>query len=327
MAHIFLTGATGFIGSFVARILVESQHEVTCLVRENSNLSWIKELDLKLVTGTLQDPATFESHLKDVEYIIHLAGVTKSHDPELFYLGNVQVTHKLLSCITERKISLKKFIFVSSQAAVGPSPSAEPVDEKHPCYPLTQYGKSKWQAEQVVQNFQSHIPVTIVRPTAVYGPRDTDVYNFFKLMTYGINLMVGKVDQLVNVVYVEDCANGIIKAAFSEKTVGKTYFICEEEAYYWSQFAQITADILQKKYITIKLPVPLVNMVALFLEKWARFRGQDTILNRDKMQEVGEPFWRVTCIQARKDFNYQTQFPAPLGIEKTLGWYQENNWL
>ena len=239
MANVFLTGATGFIGSFVAEQLIQEEHQVTCLTRQNSDLKWLKGLPINLVKGSLTDPQTYLADLKNADYVIHLAGVTKARDQERFYQGNVKATDLLLSAIVENNLSLKNFLLVSSQAAVGPSPSQEPVNEDSPCQPLTEYGRSKLQTEQVAINYREKLPVTIVRPCAVYGPRDSDILNFFRTLKYGFNLMVGKVDQLVNVVYVEDCAQGIIRATFSEKTVGKIYFICEEQPYYWSQFAAI----------------------------------------------------------------------------------------
>jgi nucleoside-diphosphate-sugar epimerase len=153
------------------------------------------------------------------------------------------------------------------------------------------------------------------------------VLNFFRTLKYGLNLSVGNVDQLVNVVYVEDCAQGIIEAAFSENTIGKTYFICEEKAYYWSEFAALSGEIMNKRYLTIKLPFQLVKLIAYFIEKIAGFCGKETILNREKMLEVREPFWRVSTARAQKDFNYKTRFPANTGIEKTIRWYKENSWL
>ncbi len=327
MANVFLTGATGFIGSFVAEQLVKEKHQVTCLTRQNSDLKWLNGLPLNLLRGSILDPRTYLSDLKNADYVIHLAGVTKARDPKAFYQGNVEATGCLLSTIAEQDIPIKNFLLVSSQAAVGPSPSQEPVNENFPCQPLTQYGRSKWQTEQVASSFQEKLPVTIVRPCAVYGPRDTDVLHFFRTLKYGLNLMVGKVDQLVNVVYVEDCAQGIIEATFSENTAGKTYFICEETPYYWSQFAAISGKIMNKKYLTLKLPYTLVNMIAYFIEQIANITGGKTILNREKMVEVREPFWRVSPARAQKDFHYQTRFPAEKGIEKTICWYKENSWL
>jgi nucleoside-diphosphate-sugar epimerase len=233
----------------------------------------------------------------------------------------------LLSTIADHDITIKNFLLVSSQAAVGPSPSQEPVIEDYPCQPLTQYGKSKWQTEQIALSFREKLPVTIVRPCAVYGPRDTDVLNLFRTLKYGFNLMVGSVDQLVNVVYVEDCAEGIIQATFSKNTAGKTYFICEDTPYYWSEFAAIAGDIMNKKYLTLKLPYPLVNLIAYFIEGIARVTGGMTILNQEKMLEVRESFWCVSPARAQKDFNYQTHFSAEKGIERTIRWYKENSWL
>jgi nucleoside-diphosphate-sugar epimerase len=182
-------------------------------------------------------------------------------------------------------------------------------------------------SEKIAQSYLDRIPVTIVRPPAVYGPRDDGVYNFFRLLNHGLNLMIGNTDQLVNLVYVEDLARGIVQATFSPKTIGNCYFLCEDTAYHWSEMARITARILNKKYITIKIPYRLTYILAFFLEKLAGIAGTTTILNRQKMKELKQPYWVISARRAQLDLNYQTKVPLAEGIEKTIRWYKEFGWL
>jgi nucleoside-diphosphate-sugar epimerase len=239
----------------------------------------------------------------------------------------VESTEILLHTLEKLNTPVKRFLHVSSQAAVGPSPSTEPISEDQPCHPLTVYGKSKNQSEIITRKFRDKIPVTIVRPPVVYGPRDKDVLNLFKSINMGLNLMVGKTDQYVSIVYVEDLARGILEATFSEKTAGNTYFICEETPYYWSQVANLIAELLDRKFVTIKLPLPVANTIAFFMEMSGRLTKQSTILNREKMMEIKEPYWVISPQNARNDFQYSTQYPLEQGIQKTIEWYREYRWL
>jgi len=324
---ILLTGASGFIGSFVAELLAEQNREVTCLVRKSSNRLWLEGLSLNFFVGSLSEPASYESVLRNCDYVIHLAGITKTFNKDEFYQGNVVNTQNLLDSIVRLKRPVKRFLLVSSQAAVGSSPTRDAIDEAYPCHPITSYGKSKYECERVAAKYRNKVPITIVRPPAVYGPRDKDVLNLFKSIRLGVNLMVGKTDQFVSIVYVKDLARGIVQATFSENSIGKTYFICEETAYHWSHIAKMIGEQMNKKFMTIKLPLTVAQILAFFMEISAKISRQNTILNREKILEINEPYWVISPHKAKQDFNYSTQYPLHLGIENTLRWYQENNWL
>jgi dihydroflavonol-4-reductase len=327
MSRIFLTGATGFIGGFLARKLFEGQHKLICLVRKTSNLQWIKDLDCEFCYGSLGQPDSYISALKDCDYIFHLAGVTKAFKSEDYFSGNVLATQKLLQTVMKVNPKLKRFLFVSSQAAIGPSPTEQPLTEDAPYHPITDYGRSKMEAEQIVRQNFPNLPITIIRPPSVYGPHDTDVYHFFRFLKKGINLMVGKVDQLVSLVYVEDLIQGILDAAFSDNTKRQIYFLCEKTPNHWSEVAQISSKILERNYITIHLPLPLAVGVANIFEISSKITRKPTILNRQKINEIKQRYWTVSSDKARRDFGYQTNFPLESGIKKTIDWYKNNHWL
>lgn len=327
MDRIFITGATGFIGSFVTNQLAEQGNKLICLVRKTSNLQWIEKLNCELLYGSLYEPDSYSKAIKNVDYIFHIAGITKALSINDYYRGNVLATKYLLDRVVAESPNLKRFLFVSSQSAVGPSPSSEAVDESVPCHPITDYGKSKMEAEQVVSQYMDRLPITIIRPPAVYGPRDTDVYHFFKFLKMGINLTVQGIDQLVSIIYVEDLARGIISAAFSPNTLGNTYFLCEEKSYLWSDIAQIASVHLGKKYWNLYVPLFIALNLARILELIAKMSKKPTILNSQKIKEIIQPYWSISPQKAMKDFGYRTEFPVKEGIQKTIDWYITNHWL
>jgi nucleoside-diphosphate-sugar epimerase len=170
--------------------------------------------------------------VKDVDYIYHIAGNTSAKNLEEYLFGNCQATINLMEAAIKVAPNLQRFLFVSSQTAVGPALSAtEPATEDTPMQPITDYGKSKKAAEEAVHKYIGKLPFTIVRPPAVYGPRDTEIYSIFKTIKMGIVPYMGFNKKLLSLVNVFDLCDGIINAAESRNTLGKTYFVSSEEFY------------------------------------------------------------------------------------------------
>lgn len=327
MAKIFLTGATGFVGSRVAEQLVLQHHEITCLIRDTSNLRWIENLPLKLCKGRLLDPHSYMDTLTHSTVFVHIAGTTKAMKSEDYYVDNFESTKVLLETIASKVPTVTRFLLVSSQAAVGPSPTPEPIDESYPCHPVTTYGRSKLMGEQVTLKFKNQFPVTIVRPPSVYGPRDVEIFRFFKNMNLGFNITVGNVDQLINIIHIDDLAKGIVQAAFSQKTIGNIYFLCDPTPYKWSEIADMTADIFEKKYLSIRFPYFVAYVLSTFLELISKISGKATILNREKMSEIKQPYWVISSAKAQHDFRFRTDYSLEAGLRNTIEWYKNIGWL
>ncbi|CUT00042.1 NAD dependent epimerase/dehydratase family protein [Candidatus Kryptonium thompsonii] len=179
-----VTGGTGFIGSHLVDELLNRGYEVRCIVRDTSNLKWLNGKDVEIFKGSLFDIDFLKKAVEDVDYVYHIAGVTKGKNYQDYYRGNVETTQNLLeACLENQK--LKKFVLASSLAAVGPGDDAIPVDETRQYNPITSYGKSKAEAEKVTLSFKDKLPITIVRPPSVYGPRDTYTFELFKYVKFG----------------------------------------------------------------------------------------------------------------------------------------------
>jgi nucleoside-diphosphate-sugar epimerase len=323
----FVTGATGFIGSWVAQQLVETGQQVTCLVRKTSNLKWLKDLPVEYHYGSLLEPQTLKDGVQSADYVLHIAGVTKALSPEEFYKGNVQATRNLLEMIREENPGIKKFVHVSSQAAMGPSPSTAPADEESPMQPLTDYGRSKMQSEHVAREYMDTLPLTILRPPAVYGPRDTDVFEVFKNVRNRFNLKVGNIEPVVSIVHVFDLARGIILAAEHPGSGGETYFICNEEPCAWSDVIDILQKLMNKKVLNIPVPYPLAYSFGAVLEAVAHLSGKPTILNRQKIREVNAKYWVASPRKIREQLGYTSLLSLEEGLKNTLEWYREHKWL
>ncbi len=311
----------------MAHFLCEQGAAVSCIVRSSSNLRWLTSLNVSLVTASLHDPETLRDVLRQARFLFHIAGVTKATTPYQFYRGNVETTETLLRAAYRYGRKIEQILLLSSQAAAGPSPGPEPIDEESPCRPVSTYGKSKLRAEELAREWMDRLPITILRPPAVYGPRDSDVLEVFRNVARGLDLRVGSTEQQVSLIHVHDLARGIILAGTHRDAIGKTYFIANPNPYRWSEVVQQMARIMNRTVRTIRVPVILAYAVATLAEAWSAFRGRPGIVNRDKIREVAYPYWIVSSRRIGQELGFETHIDLPHGLVQTYRWYREQHWL
>ncbi len=324
---VLVTGATGFIGSFLSEKLENKGYEVYCFVRTSSNLRWITDLNVNLRYGSLFDKQSIKNALTDIEMVFHLAGTTKALNQREYDRGNFEATVNLVDAILDLNRPLKRFIFVSSQAAYGPSPTPDPINEQSPKKPLTEYGRSKLKSQEYIKNKLVKIPRTVIIPPAVYGPRDTDVLKFFKTVKSGIIPQMDGKDRYASLVHVDDLIDAIILAAEREKALNQEYFIANPKPYSWSEIARITLNYLDKRAITVPVPGFIVDAIAGGAEIISKMTNKPNIISRQKVIEMKQDFWICSPKKALLELNFETKIELQQGIEQTIDWYVENNWL
>jgi dihydroflavonol-4-reductase len=324
---VLVTGGTGFIGSHVVEVLLKRKLSVRCLVRKSSNLQWLENLPVELVNGDFNNVEALKNAVTGIDIIIHIAGVVAAKSREGFFGGNLTATTNLLGAIVNYNPDLKRFLHVSSQTAVGPGRNGKPVDETTPPNPITTYGESKLAAEEAVLSYSDKIPVTIIRPPAVYGPRDTATLSFFQSVNRGLVPLVGFSPKKVSLVHAYDLARGIVDAALSENTKGKIYFVGSEDIYDWKQIGDVTADAVGRK--TLKLPIPefLVMGIAGLSGFISRFKKKPSVLNYEKGKDMIADNWTCSIQAAKKDFGYRQEVSLEEGIKNTIDWYRHHGWL
>lgn len=327
MKRALVTGANGFIGSHLVDYLLQKQYRVRCLVRKTSNLRWIADLDVELVYGSLDDQASLESALQDINLVFHLAGVTKAIDLKIFDQGNVTGTQNLLEIIADHRMPIQRFVYVSTQAAVGPSQDLHPVAEDAIPDPRTRYGRSKLAAERVVQHYASVLPVTIVRPSSVFGPRDTDVLSAFRSVHYRIQPVLGWGERYASFIYVEDLVRGLVLAAENPLAAGNVYHLVTEPSQTWKSFNGIIAEVIGRRGIRIHVPLTLFGAICLINDGISRVTRKPAILNWDKTREFNERFWLLDGSKSEAELGFHAQFDFRTAIEKTYRWYVEAGWL
>lgn len=324
-----VTGATGFIGSHLAEELLKRGYYVRCLARQSSNLQWLEGLPVERVSGSLSDESSLYKAVENVDIVFHVAGLTAARTREEFFHGNQVGTRNLLNAVLNVNGNLDRFLHVSSQTAVGPSPSRnQPIDENSPCKPITAYGESKKAAEDEVLAVADRMKTTIIRLPAVFGPRDTAIFDFFKTVNSGIAPLIGFDEKFVSLVHSADVAQGLFSAAESENTIGKKYYVSSEEFYTWKQISGITAKALGKNSVlNVRIPHPLVMGIAGISEFFGRFSAKPPVLNYEKGKDLIQQFWICSVEAAQRDFGYRQTMSLEEGIVNTVAWYKKHGWL
>lgn len=321
----FVTGGTGFIGSHLVDALLkhDGYSEIRCLVRNNEK--WLKGKNFVKVKGDLDNLAVLKKAVKDVDVIFHLAGVVMAPAYPEFKHANVDAAENVIRIA--QKQGIKKIVVLSSLAAVGPS-QGRPVTEEDPMSPVSMYGKSKKQMEEMIHKIASDdSSITILRPPAVYGPREEQIYSFFKMVSKRICPIVGDGERpRISMVYVGDVVQGILKAAEQRKAGVHTYFITGKEVQTWNEIRETTAKVLGKKSIPIYIKPKFVKKIAGFIEKTASFFGSYPVINREKADEMILE-WTCSSDKAEKELGYEPEYSLAEGISRTIHWYQMHHWL
>ncbi len=324
--RVLVTGGTGFIGVNLIAALAEQGWQVRCLVRETSNREPLAAYEVAYVVGSLSNRKVLQRAVQDVTYIFHLAGVTKARAASDYDRINHGGTQALLdACLTSAN-ALEAFVYVSSIAAAGPSESGQPVTENDPPKPVGPYGQSKLRAEQAVLAVQDRLPVMVLRPSAIYGPHDTDFLQLFRAAKRGWLPSVGRRALHVDLCYVEDLVQGMIAATACPEALGDVFFL-GGSCHIWNEIGREIARQMGRQPRDLRLPRGLILTAATLADTWARMTGQPSVLNRDSLIERLQPHWVFDSGKAKQVFGYQPQVELAAGISRTLQWYRKAQWL
>lgn len=329
----FVTGGTGFVGShLVEELLRRNVDEVRCLVR--SDPKWLSDLDVSYVQGDLSDVETLWDALDGVTHVYHTAGLTRAPTWKPFYEVNVQGTLNLMGAIKHAAPDVERVLVTSSLAAVGRHDDG-PATEDTPLHPVSRYGKSKAQMEvalkdshELPQSYWEVLPITVVRPSAVYGPRDRDILDFFQAVKRHVCPMVGgSTEPALSLVHVRDAVIGMVDATTTPGTAGETYHLGSPRPYSWNEIRRAATTALDTWAIPLPLPGTLVGAVGTAAELWGKLTGSYPPLNRDKAREIRYACTICSIEKAKEAFSYDPQVSLESGMRETVRWYEEEGWL
>ena len=322
-----VTGGTGFIGSHVTEALIRKGVQVRCLIRKTSDLRWLTGLPIEFVHGDCKDKRSLEEAVRGVDWVFHLAGVTKAIKEETYFEVNGLGTENLIHACLEHNPLLQKFIYISSQAAAGPSRNGFNKKESDPCEPVSFYGRSKREGEERVLAHAHELPVLILRPSVVYGPRDKDIFAFFKCLSRRIKPCPIGPDQHLSLCYVQDLVGGILLAAETQTKSGEIFFLSDGKDYRMQEIGDIAAQAMGIDAFRIRVPRQLIWGIACFSATLSKFSRRPSLLNKDKAEEMIQKDWVCDITKAKTLLGFEPRVPLSEGARLTFEWYKTEKWL
>ncbi|HUO58913.1 MAG TPA: NAD-dependent epimerase/dehydratase family protein [bacterium] len=321
-----ITGASGFVGSHLAEALARAGVKVRLLVRKTSRLPFTITPQTQLCYGDVTDLDSVRRAVKGVKVVYHLAGILRGSNFERLKSVNAEGTRNVCQAVEEEAKGFRKFVFVSSLSAAGPAREGRPIEESDPCRPVSDYGRTKMMGEQIALSYRKKFPVTVLRPAAVYGPREADIFAYFKMVRQGA-VFLPALRQKVSFIHVLDLVDAIVRAAHSPKAKGNVYFVSDGKSYTWEEFSSFAGRALGRSYFTFKVPLGIVKMVAIFGELGERLTGKATMLNLDKVQEAYYPMWVCSTRKIERELGFKPRFEISRGIEDAARFYRSAGWL
>jgi len=334
MAAVLITGASGFIGSFLVEEALKRGLDTYAGIRKSSSREYLKDPRTKFAEIDFSSTEAISAFLLEqkskgvtFDYIIHNAGLTKARKKEDFYRVNSRFTRNFCEALMASGCVPKKFVYISSLAAYGPGDqdSMRPVMLADSPRPVDEYGRSKIEAENYIRGL-TDFPWLIIRPSGVYGPREKDYFVYFQTISRGMEPYIGFKPQILTFIYVRDLVRVILDAAMSG-VKGKAYFVTDGKTYDSREFAAITKKHLNKKTLKITLPLGLVGGIAWAMEKAFSLAGSMPTLNTDKFNIMKSTNWTCQVDELQKDFNFTAEYDLDKGVEEVLEWYKKEGWI
>ncbi len=323
-----VTGAPGFVGGHLVRELLGRGTRVRCLVRRAGVPEALAGLDVELVEGDVTKPSTLAAAVAGVDEVYHLAARLTAIRERDMLETNVRGTRNLLEA-ARASSRLARFVHCSSLAVAGPcGADGRPVVESTPCGPVTWYGRSKALAERAVLAFAAAgMPVTIVRPPVVYGPRDRGLLSVFQSVSRGVRPVLGRRPKSYSWVYGPDLAEALVVLGRHPATVGRTYFAGHERAAPMEEFLDAVASALGRRTFALRVPESTVALLATASDLLAQATGSPGMLTRDKVHELRPTAWVCSSEAAARDVGWRATTPLAEGVGATVRWYREAGWL
>ena len=323
ISRALVTGASGFIGSHLVKTLISKNWSVTCLARPSSRMSQIESLPISILRGSSEDTELLEKAVRDQDYVFHLAGRIRSAPKRIYDEANHQFTKNLAHACIKTNVSVNRFLYVSSIAAAGPSENRTYLNEDHPPQPASEYGRSKLRAEKALYNIWNKLPVTIIRPPNVYGPRQQETELFIKLLQKRFFPLLRDKEKRTSLIYVKDLVDGICQAALAPNTDHQIYYLTDGQGYSWRQILlTLRKHTLGKKFV-VPIPEEAIRFAAWMTDIIKSTGLIRPFFGRKAWYAMVKTTWLYSSEKARKDFNFAAQYSLDEGIRETAAYYAQ----
>jgi dihydroflavonol-4-reductase len=324
---VLVTGASGFVGSAVAKALAARGVHVRLLVRSTSNRRNLSDLgeDAEIVTGSLEDPSSLRAALASCKALFHVAADYRIWvpDPDAMMRTNVEGTRSLMR--EALAAGVERIVYTSSVATLGLKPDRSPADEDTPDRPgdiVGPYKRSKYEAEQVVRRMAAEdgLPAVIVNPSTPVGPRDVKPTPTGRIIVEAASgRMPAYVDTGLNLAHVDDVAAGHL-LAFEHGRIGERYILGGDNLTLAEMLGEI-ARLAGRTPPRVRLPTAPLFPLAVVAEGVARLTGKEPFLTRDGLRMAAKLMF-FSSAKAERELNYRHR-PASAGLEDALNWFRE----
>ncbi len=325
---ILITGASGFIGSFIVEEALRRGFETWAGVRRTSSRRYLSDERIHFVELDMSSEEVLVEQLRGhcFDYVVHAAGVTKCKKSEEFYRVNCEGTKHLATALLRLEMPIKKFVFLSSLSVFGAvRESFTEIQSTDTPSPNTHYGRSKLMAEEALSNVAEQLKLVVLRPTGVYGPREKDYFLVVKSIARGMDFGISG-EKRLTFVYVSDLVNAVF-LALERGEVGQKYFVSDGEQYDADEFSHLVEKALGVKHVMhIKLPLPILRMVCGVCDFCGRLSGKVTALNNDKFQILAQRNW-LCDISTTTALGYHPHVMLAEGVRETINWYKKEGWV
>ncbi len=313
---ILVIGATGFIGkNLVPRLAVDRR--ISVLARPTSDTSLIRENpNIRIIHGDLDTGQGLSAAMENIDLVIHCAGRTMARTYDEFHRTNTLGTSRLVREM--KRAGIRKLLYLSSHAACGPGSSSAPAAGTEAERPVSFYGRTKRQAEFLIM--RSGLRYTIVRPVSVYGPHDREILTYVKLLNRGICPVVGYGAKYVNVIYVKDLVDMIVRIVEMDLFAGRIYFANDGKCYSVEALLDTIARALGKGNVKVRVPRWLAMFIGSLNDAVVPSRYR--LVTRDKVRELACPYWVCDNSKAVEETGFHPQYTFERGIAETIEWYR-----
>ncbi len=329
--NILITGASGFIGSFIVEEAIKRNYTTFAGIRKSSSKEYLTDVNIHFIELNFSNENALANSLQEFtrqhgrfDFIIHSAGLTKAKNKEDYFSVNFDNTKRFIHALQNNNLVPDKFVYISSLASFGPGESDLPITHLQTQKPLTAYGDSKRKAEEFLMETEN-FPLIIINPTAVYGPREKDFYLLLKSIEKHFEIYIGSKSQLLSFVHVYDLVNAIF-LAMESSIVNERILVSDLEVYNPKIVNDFIKKIMNKKTISFTIPKYPTRILATITETIGKLSGSIPILNRERLKEFEAMNWSVDCTELKK-IGYKPQYNLENGLQQTIQWYQENGLL
>ena len=333
MKRILITGASGFIGSFIVEEALRQGMETWAAVRSSSSRAYLNDQRINFIELDLSDEQRLTEQLKDhqFDYVVHAAGVTKCINKDDFRRVNTEGTRHLVAALRALRMPIERFVFLSSLSVMGAIREQQPyteIREDDTPQPNTAYGKSKLEAEETLKaRSEEQFPYVILRPTGVYGPREKDYFIMAKSIKGHSDFAVGYKPQDITFVYVKDVVQAVFLALDHGKT-GRAYFLSDGKVYRSATFSNlIRRELGNPWWIRITAPIWILRIVTAVGDIIGKLSGKAIALNNDKYHILRQRNWRCDIQPAIDELGYKPQYDLERGVRETIAWYKKEGWI